>query len=112
MRTWDNDIVQSTKLQNDDIKSAHRYREREKVDTRNEITLRSRERGLTILAISDFCEVSGALKRAVLRRRGLSLLLGFLREENRLDVGQHTTLGDGDAGQEFVQLLVVANGEL
>ena len=39
-------------------------------------------------------------------------LLGLFRQKNRLDVGQYTTLGDGDAGQELVQLLVVADGEL
>ena len=39
-------------------------------------------------------------------------LLGLFRQKNRLDVGQYTTLGDGDAGQQLVQLLVVADGEL
>ena len=39
-------------------------------------------------------------------------LLGLFRQKHRLDVGQYTTLGDGDAGQELVQLLVVADGEL
>jgi len=29
-----------------------------------------------------------------------------------LDVGQDTTLSDGDAGEELVQLLVVADGQL
>lgn len=29
-----------------------------------------------------------------------------------VDVGQNTALGDGDVTQQFVQLLVVANGEL
>lgn len=29
-----------------------------------------------------------------------------------MDVGQHTTLGDGDVTQELVQLLVVPDGEL
>lgn len=39
-------------------------------------------------------------------------LLGLLGEEHGLDVGQNTTLGDGHAGQKFVQLLVVADGQL
>ena len=39
-------------------------------------------------------------------------LLGLLRQKHRLDVGQNTTLGDGDARQELVQLLVVTDGEL
>ena len=38
--------------------------------------------------------------------------LGLLRQKHRLDVGQYTTLGDGDTGQELVQLLVIADGEL
>jgi len=42
----------------------------------------------------------------------LGLLLGLLGQENGLDVGQHTALGDGDARQQLVQLLVVADGEL
>ena len=29
-----------------------------------------------------------------------------------MDVGQNSSLGDGDSGQKFVQLLVVADGEL
>ena len=39
-------------------------------------------------------------------------LLGLLGEEDGLDVGQDTSLGDGDTGQELVQLLVVTDGEL
>ena len=59
-----------------------------------------------------------ALKRAgflrVSSRLGdrLGLLLGLLGQEDGLDVGEHATLGDGDAGQELVQLLVVPDGEL
>ena len=41
-----------------------------------------------------------------------SLGLGLLGQKHSLDVGQHTTLGDGDAGQKLVQLLVVADGQL
>ena len=42
----------------------------------------------------------------------LGLGVGLLGEENGLDVWQHTTLGDGDSCQQFVQLLVVTDGEL
>ena len=44
-----------------------------------------------------------------------NLSLGFLRllgEKDSLDVGQDTSLGDGDAGEELVQLFVVSDGEL
>jgi hypothetical protein len=37
---------------------------------------------------------------------------GLLWQKDGLDVRQNTTLGDGDAGQELVELLVVADGEL
>ena len=40
------------------------------------------------------------------------LLLGLLGEEYSLDVGEDTTLGNGNTGEEFVQFLVVADGEL
>merc|ERR1711875_131891 len=40
------------------------------------------------------------------------LLLGFLGEEHSLDVGEYTTLGNGDTGEEFVQFFVIADGEL
>lgn len=43
---------------------------------------------------------------------GLGGLLGLLGQKNGLDVGQDTTLGDGDARQELVQLFVVADGQL
>ena len=39
-------------------------------------------------------------------------LLGLLGEEDSLDVGENTTLGNGDTGKELVQLLVVADGQL
>ena len=38
--------------------------------------------------------------------------LGLLGQENGLDVGQNTTLGDGDTGQQLVQLFVVSDGQL
>ena len=40
------------------------------------------------------------------------LLLGLLGEEDGLDVGEDTTLSDGDSGEKLVQLLVVTDGEL
>ena len=40
---------------------------------------------------------------------GLVRLLG---QEDSLDVGQDSTLGDGDSGKQLVQLLVVPDGEL
>lgn len=39
-------------------------------------------------------------------------LLGLLGQKHGLDVGQHTTLGNGDTGQELVQLLVISDGQL
>ena len=41
-----------------------------------------------------------------------SSLLGLLGQKHSLDVGQDTSLGDGDTGQKFVQLLVIADGQL
>ena len=40
------------------------------------------------------------------------LLLGLLEEEHSLDVGEATTLGNGNTGEEFVQFLIIADGEL
>ena len=40
------------------------------------------------------------------------LLLGFLGEEHSLDVGEYTTLGNGDTGEELVQLFVITDGQL
>ena len=57
----------------------------------------------------------GLVCRAKERANDLALaggLLGFLGQEDGLDVRQHTTLGDGDTGQELVQLLVVTDGQL
>ena len=39
-------------------------------------------------------------------------LLGLLGQKHGLDVGQNTSLGNGDAGQKLVQLLVVAHSQL
>ena len=40
------------------------------------------------------------------------LLAGLLGEEHGVDVGQDTTLGDGDTGQELAELLIVADSQL
>jgi len=45
-------------------------------------------------------------------RRLLAGLLGLLRQKYGLDVGQYTSLGDRHAGEQFVQLLVVTDGQL
>jgi hypothetical protein len=42
----------------------------------------------------------------------LSLLFGLLGQEDGLNVGQHTTLGDSDTGQQFVQFLVIPDCQL
>ena len=54
-----------------------------------------------------------ALKRAVFINLIDNLLVGgFLGEEDGLDVGQDTSLGDGDSAEKFVQFFVVSDGEL
>ena len=57
-----------------------------------------------------------ALRRAFLSLFASNNLLGLggglLGQEHGLDVGENSTLGDGDSGQKFVQLLVVTDGEL
>lgn len=50
--------------------------------------------------------------RVVVFGEKLSLLLGLLGQEDGLNVGQHTTLGDSDTGQQFVQFLVVPDCQL
>ena len=52
------------------------------------------------------CLESGAVSDLL---GGLVRLLG---QEDSLDVGQDSTLGDGDSGKQFVQLLVVPDGQL
>ena len=37
---------------------------------------------------------------------------GLLGKKDGLDVGEDSTLGDGDSGQELVQLLVIPAGKL
>merc|ERR1711944_103707 len=60
-----------------------------------------------------------ALKRAVcflwwdlLQKDNLSLLFGLLGEKDSLDVGEDTSLSDGDSSQELVQLFVITDGQL
>ena len=50
----------------------------------------------------------------MLSRDGKSHLLLFrlLGEKDSLDVGEDTTLSDGDSREKLVQLLVIADGEL
>ena len=42
----------------------------------------------------------------------LGWLLGLLGEEHCLNVGQHTTLSDGDSREQLVELLVIADSKL
>jgi hypothetical protein len=44
--------------------------------------------------------------------RVLASLAGLLGKEILVDVGENTTLGDGDVAKKLVQLLIVADGEL
>ena len=61
-----------------------------------------------------------ALKKAGLKKKKREkvllskylLLLVLLGQENSLDVGQNTSLSDGDSREKFVQLLVVPDGQL
>ena len=39
-------------------------------------------------------------------------LLRLLGEENSLNVGEDTTLGNGDSGEELVQLFIITDGQL
>lgn len=51
----------------------------------------------------------GLLSRLAGTRCGLP---GLLWQQNGLDIGQNTTLGDGHAAEEFVQLLVITYSQL
>ena len=56
-----------------------------------------------------------ALKRAGFVRISFArnlLVASFLGEEDGLDVGEDTTLGDGDAAEELAELFIVSDGEL
>lgn len=39
-------------------------------------------------------------------------LLGLLGQKHSLDVGEYTTLGDGDSREKLVQLLVITDSQL
>ena len=44
---------------------------------------------------------------------GLGLLAGLLLgQQNGVDVGQHTSRGDGHSAEQLVELLIVADGQL
>merc|ERR1711949_27034 len=42
----------------------------------------------------------------------LGSLVGLLGQKDSLDVGEDSALGDGDSGEQLVQLLVVPDGQL
>ena len=54
----------------------------------------------------------GSAGASVLDLLGFGCLLGLLGEKHCLDVGQHTTLGNGHTAEQFVELLVVADSQL
>jgi hypothetical protein len=66
----------------------------------------------------DFSKIFGGPEKGrlceIAEKRSLSLggLVGLLGQENGLDVGQDTTLSNGDTREKFVQLFVVADGKL
>ena len=43
---------------------------------------------------------------------GLGSFLGLLGEEDSLDVGEDSTLGNGNSSEQLVQLLVITDGKL
>ena len=56
-----------------------------------------------------------ALRKAGFRKkssRGNLFLLALLGQENSLDVGEHTTLSDGDTREKLVQLFIIPDGQL
>ena len=42
----------------------------------------------------------------------LGCLLGLLWQQNSLDVGEDSTLGNGDTSEQFVQLFIITDGQL
>ena len=71
--------------------------------------------------IDTYENFSFMLKVVALKRAGCCLklaagLLGglvrLLREKNSLDVGENSTLGDGDTSKQFVQLFIIPDGKL
>ena len=73
-------------------------------------TLSSAEVGIKSLEVRELLLLLGALGLLL----GGDAFLGFLLlgEEDSVDVGQDTSLGDGDAAEELVELFVVADGQL
>ena len=67
-----------------------------------------------------FIKIMVALKRAgsfPLNEKGnvyclLGSLVGLLGKENSLDVGENSTLSNGDTSKKLVQLFVVSDGKL
>ena len=43
---------------------------------------------------------------------GLGSFLGLFGEEDSLDVGEDSTLGNGNSSEQFVQLLVITDDKL
>ena len=48
----------------------------------------------------------------LLEKQRSLFFLGLLGQEHSLDVGQYTSLGNGDTREELVQLFIVTDGEL
>ena len=48
----------------------------------------------------------------ILQKLSFGGLFSLLWQQDGLDVGQDTSLGSGDTGQEFVKLFIVTNGKL
>ena len=60
-----------------------------------------------------FCSFLVGVDVEETRKAGcLGGLLGLLGEKHGVDVGEDTAGGDGDAAEELVELLIVADGEL
>ena len=53
----------------------------------------------------------GLLKKTSGKKKDL-LLFGLLGEEHSLDIGQDTSLSNGDTREKLVEFLVVADGQL
>ena len=64
---------------------------------------------LIFLALARLLATLSGLSR---RATGRCVTSALLRQKDCLDVGQDTTLGNGHAGQQLVQFLVVADGQL
>ena len=56
--------------------------------------------------------ILGGLEKGRFCRLCLIDLSGLLGEEDSLNVGKNSSLGDGDTSKKLVQLLIVFNGQL